>query len=123
MAEPKKKNELRLVRDDREKTERWQLEGYQKLDDNLVMYRRYLPVTKELNSIMIHVYDFSTYQQTTILDAKGYNSGGAAATTMQVTNFRDLGNKQAIKDAHRALSDLGGSPPCLNDVLGVPDLD
>lgn len=122
MAEAKRKSELRLVRDDqRDKSERWQLEGYQKLDDRLVMYRRYIPVTKELNSILIHVYDFNSYQMTAILDSKGYNSGGSASASMHVTNFRDLGNKQAVKDAHQALSDLGGEPPALNEVFGVPE--
>lgn len=123
MAEARKKQELRLVRDERESKEKWQLEGYQRLDDNIVMYRRYLPVTKELNAILLQIYDFNAYQQIIVLDSKGYNAGGGASGSMQVTNFRDLGNKRAIKDAHQALTDLGGTPPALNDVLGIPDND
>lgn len=117
MGEQQKK-ELRLVRDD---TAQWQYEGYQRLDDKLVMYRRYVPVTKELNSIMIQLFDFNSYLMTIVLDAKGYNSSNAS-TAMQVIPFKDIGNKQAILDAHQALSDLGGKPPSLSDVLGVPEL-
>jgi hypothetical protein len=109
-----KKKELKLVRDELQK---WRLEGYQKLDDNIVIYRRYLPVTKELSSIMIHMYDFASYQMTVILDSKGYNQG--IATAMQVIAFRDVGNKQAIRDAHQALTELEGAPPPLNQVLGI----
>lgn len=120
MALADKKKDLRLVRDEREK-ERWNFEGYQRLDDKLVMYRRYIPVTRELNSILMHVFDFNAYQTTVVIDTKGYDAGGAAAS-MQIINFRDYENKQAIRDAHRALVDLGGNPPPLSVVLGDPEL-
>lgn len=117
MAEQARR-ELRLVRDD---TAQWQFEGYQKLDDKLVIYRRYIPVTKELNSILIHLYDFNSYTLTIIVDAKGYNSS-STSSAMQVMHFRDLDNKQGIADAHQALADLGGTPPCLTEMLGIPTL-
>lgn len=107
------KKELKLVRDE---TAKWRLEGYQRLDDEVVFYRRYVPITKELNSILVQMYDFSSFLLTTILDAKGYNSA-TTANAMQVIPFRDIGNKQAIKDAHRALLELGGTPPALEKVL------
>ena len=114
MNEPPKK-ELKLVRDEMQK---WRLEGYQKLDDSIVIYRRYVPITKELSSILIHLYDFASYQMTVILDSKGYNAG-SVSTGMQVISFSEIGNKQAIRDAHQALSELGGTPPQLSQVLGV----
>jgi len=110
------KRQLRLVRDE---SAQWQFEGYQKLDDKLVIYRRYVPVTKELNSILIHLYDFNSYTLTMIIDSKGYNSS-STSSAMQVLHFRDLDNKQGIADAHQALEDLGGSPPCLTEMLGIP---
>lgn len=115
MVDGGKRKELKLVKDE---TAKWRLEGFQKLDDEIVFYRRYVPVTKELNSILIQVYDFSSYLLTTILDAKGYNTS-TTASAMQVIPFRDIGNKQAIKDAHQALIELGGSPPALDNVLGI----
>ncbi len=115
MIDGGKKKELKLIKDE---TAKWRLEGYQRLDDEIVFYRRYVPITKELNSILIQVYDFSAYTMTTILDAKGYNTS-TTASAMQVLTFRDIGNKQAIKDAHQALIELGGSPPPLEQVLGV----
>jgi hypothetical protein len=115
MTEESKRKELKLVRDE---TAKWRLEGYQKLDEEIVFYRRYVPITKELNSILIQIYDFSAYLMTTILDAKGYNTS-TTASAMQVMPFRDIGNKQAIKDAHQALLELGGTPPPLDHVLGI----
>jgi hypothetical protein len=115
MTDGVKKKELKLVKDE---TAKWRLEGYQKLDEEIVFYRRYIPVTKELNSILIQIYDFSSYLMTTILDAKGYNSS-TTASAMQVIAFRDIGNKQAIRDAHQALVELGGSPLPLEHVFGV----
>jgi hypothetical protein len=115
MVDGGKKKELKLVKDE---TAKWRLEGYQRLDEEIVFYRRYVPITKELNSILIQVYDFSAYLMTTILDAKGYNTS-TTASAMQVIPFRDIGNKQAIKDAHQALVELGGSPPPLEQVLGI----
>jgi hypothetical protein len=115
------KFEQRLVRDEKDKHERWQLEGFQRLDNKIVMYRRYVPVTRELNSILMQIYDFNAYQMTIVLDAKGYGSNGAAAA-MQVVGFSAVENKQALKDAHQALTDLGGNPPPISVVLGTPDL-
>lgn len=115
MTDGGKRKELKLVKDE---TAKWRLEGYQRLDDEIVFYRRYLPITKELNSILIQVYDFSSYLMTTILDAKGYNTS-TTASAMQVIAFKDIGNKQSIKDAHQALLELGGSPPPLEHVLGI----
>jgi hypothetical protein len=122
MAIADKKNDLRLVRDDKEKGERWNFEGYQRLDDRIVMYRRYVPVTRDLNSILMHVFDFNSNQTTVIVDTKGYDARGAA-TAMQIMHFSQYENKQAIKDAHRALTDLGGHPPSLGVILGDPDLE
>jgi hypothetical protein len=122
MSVTQKKNDLRLVRDDDRKTERWQLEGYQRMDDRIVMYRRYIPVTRELNTIMMQIFDFNSYQATVVIDTKGYDSKGAA-TALQVMGFSTFENKQAIKDAHQALCDLGGNPPPLSIVLGDPSLD
>ena len=122
MAVTERKNELRLVRDDKaDKGERWNFEGYQRLDDRMVMYRRYVPVTRDLNSILMHVFDFNAFQTTVIVDTKGYDAGGAA-TSLQLIHFSAYENKQAIKDAHRALTDLGGNPPPLSVIFGEPDL-
>jgi hypothetical protein len=115
MTDAGKKKELKLVRDE---TQKWRLEGYQKLDEGIVLYRRYIPVTKELNSILIQMYDFTSYQMTVILDAKGYNSG-TMASAMQVIPFADVGNKQALRDAHQALVELGGDPPPFEQVIGI----
>lgn len=123
MAVQERKNDLRLVRDDKaDKGERWNFEGFQRLDERMVMYRRYVPVTRDLNSILMHVYDFNSYQVTVIIDTKGYDARGAS-TAMQVIHFSAFENKQAIKDAHRALCDLGGNPTPLSVILGDPNLD
>ncbi|MEZ0261601.1 MAG: hypothetical protein ACAH80_11370 [Alphaproteobacteria bacterium] len=115
MADPGKKK-LKLV-DDFE-TASWRMEGWQKVDDDTVLHRRRIPVTGDRNGIMLQIFDFNTFQLTTIFDLKGYNTGELSGS-MQVIPFSQIENKQALKDAHQALTDLKGNPPHIDIVLGV----
>ncbi|MDE1153492.1 MAG: hypothetical protein PW788_13225 [Micavibrio sp.] len=90
--------------------------GYQKVDDQSVLYRRYLQLDGSRKPGLLQVFDFSTFQMTTLFEGKG-GSSGEYAVAMQITPFSQIENSQSIRDAHQALTDLGGSPPALDTVL------
>lgn len=115
MADPAKKK-LKLV-DDFE-TSSWRMDGWQKVDDTTVLHRRRVPITSDRQSVMVQIYDFNTFLMTTIVDTKGYNQGELSATS-QTISFSAIENKQALKDAHQALTELKGSPPHIDVVLDV----
>lgn len=115
MADPAKRK-LKLV--DEFETASWRMEGWQKIDDDTVLHRRRVPITSERKSTLIQIYDFNTFMMTTIVDAKGGGTGEFAVTS-QTIHFSAIENKQALKDAHQALTELKGSPPHIDVVLGV----
>jgi len=95
--------------------------GYQMIDDLTVLERKRLPVNVYNNSgaepwaVLITVYDFNSLQALTYVQ-QAYDSN---ARTPQVfrTHFSEIEGRQAIADAHRALTLLGGSPPPLETVM------
>lgn len=96
--------------------------GWQKMDDVTVLERKKIPVCVFSNSenalwgVMITIYDFSSFQTMTYVQ-QCFDSGARTPTAFR-THFSEIEGKQAIADAHRALTLLGGSPPPLDEVLG-----
>jgi len=90
--------------------------GYQKIDDETVLYRRYIQLDSSRKPGLLQIFDFSTFQMTTLLEGRGSNSG-EYALSMQVTPFSQIENSQSIRDAHQALTELGGTPPALENIL------
>lgn len=94
--------------------------GWQKVDELTVLERKAFPIvitTRGNDHAMVRmdVYDFSNYTVTT------YNmSNGDDCTHLPPVqrNFSDVEGKQCIRDAHRALVELGGCPPPLDEIMG-----
>lgn len=95
--------------------------GWQKVDDTTVLERKKIPVCVFSNNdnmiwgVWIRMYDFNAGQVLNYVQ-QCYDSN-ARTPEIQTLNFSDIENPQAIADAHRALTELGGHPPALEDVL------
>ncbi len=94
------------------------LTGYQKIDDNTVLYRRFVPMDQWRKASLMQIFDFTTYQMSTLVENRGGNTG-EYTTNMTVTPFSEIENKQGIRDAHQALVEQGGTPPALDQVLSL----
>ncbi|MBI1215843.1 MAG: hypothetical protein GC185_08505 [Alphaproteobacteria bacterium] len=100
--------------------------GYQKMDDLTVLERKKIPVVVYSNTdatpwaVMITVYDFNSFQTMTYVQ-QVYDSEARTPQVFQ-KDFSAVEGKQAIADAHRALTLLGGNPPPLDKVLGAGDI-
>lgn len=86
--------------------------GYQKIDDVTVAERKQIPLNDEVSAYLIYVYDFNTKIMATIIEQND------DIKTTELTPFAKV-DKQAIIDAHRALSSkkLRGTPPSLDEVF------
>lgn len=95
--------------------------GFQKLDDTTVLERKKIPVCVYSNTdnapwgVWIRIYDFQANQVLSYVQDV-YSNRFAPAT--QVMNFSSVENPAALRDAHRALVELGGNPAPLDDILG-----
>ncbi|MDI1227733.1 MAG: hypothetical protein PSY14_08620 [bacterium] len=94
--------------------------GYEKVDDMRVVERYFHPVLWSpfesgltTQAVVATLYDFKSFTAhiTTMTIDKSYNLQGAPSHA--IVSFRDFDNKQAIRDAHQALTQLGGEPPAL----------
>lgn len=97
-----------------------QQSGYEKVDDMRVVERYFHPIlwgrfeaAVTTQSVTTTLYDFKSFTAhiTTMTLDKSFTLQGAPSTT--IIPFRDFDNKQAIRDAHQALTQLGGEPPAL----------
>lgn len=95
--------------------------GWQMVDDTTVLERKKIPVCVFSNNdnmiwgVWIRVYDFNAGQVLNYVQ-QCYDSN-ARSPEIQTMHFSEVENPQAILDAHRALTELGGHPPALEDVL------
>lgn len=99
--------------------------GWQKVDDTTVLERKKIPFfatwyDTELYTIQVTVYDFLKFEVSTSTQREDHikNKEGEPAKTY-VKAFSEMEGKQAIRDAHRALTDLKGSPPPLDEIYGI----
>ncbi len=97
-----------------------QQSGYEKVDEMRVLERYFHPVlwgrfeaAVTTQAVTVTLYDFKSFTAhvTTMTIDKSFNLQGAPSTA--IIPFRDFDNKQAIRDAHQALTQLGGEPPAL----------
>lgn len=95
--------------------------GWQMVDDTTVLERKKIPVCVFSNSdnepwaVWIRMYDFNAAQVLNYVQ-QCYDAS-ARTPEMSVMSFSQIENPQCIADAHRALRELGGQPPALEDVL------
>lgn len=101
--------------------------GWQKMDDTTVLERKKLPILFYSNTdaerwgVIVTVYDFNSFQSITYVQ-HAYDNEAKTPSVFR-THFSEIENKQCVLDAHRALTELGGSPPPLEDVQGMLRLD
>ena len=98
--------------------------GYEKIDSDRVLERYFAPISYELYGEGAKAYAMTT----TVFDFKSFT---ATVTTQQVSQrlepltepaaaiipFSAFENKMAIEDAHQALTELGGAPAPIEDLL------
>lgn len=95
--------------------------GWQKVDDTTVLERKKIPVCVFSNSnetiwgVWIRMYDFNAAQVLNYVQ-QCYDSS-ARTPDSTIIPFSQIENPQCIVDAHRALRELGGHPPALEDIL------
>lgn len=93
--------------------------GYEKVDETTVLERKRVPVTLakggDYVAYIVTVFDFKQRLLTHLARDQYQN------TTFPPTyrNFSDVEGKEAILDAHRALVLLGGTPPPIEEILGI----
>jgi hypothetical protein len=100
--------------------------GYQKIDDDRVLERYFVPVVLNAYSdksvdrtqAVTTVYDFKSFMATVYTTALNPNLS-IAGETQVMTPFSAIENKQAVLDARRALIELGGHPAEVEDYLNV----
>jgi hypothetical protein len=99
--------------------------GWQKVDDTTVLERKRIPyyadwTEGEIHTVQTTVYDFLKYEVTTTSQREDHitSKEGEPARTY-VRSFSEIEGKQAIRDAHRALTELGGTPPPLDEIQGI----
>ncbi len=93
--------------------------GYQKVDDLTVLERKLIPVfvvPGKTDHIVIQtdVYDFNDYSVTHY--ALAYGKDDVFQPPVR-EKFSEVEGKQSIRDAHRALVELGGNPPAIDEIM------
>ncbi|MDD9900322.1 MAG: hypothetical protein OXT65_05025 [Alphaproteobacteria bacterium] len=97
--------------------------GYQKVDDTTVLERKHIPICRYTDSestpwaVHISVDDFKSLLVTTYVQ-NAYDSGNKQPQ-VHFRNFSEVEGKQAIKDPHRALTELGGTPAPLDEIMDI----
>jgi hypothetical protein len=94
--------------------------GYQKVDDTTVLERKIIPLaiaSTVSDQILMRtdVYDFNNFTVTSYTVRLGHSDAPFRESPSR--NFSDIEGKQCIRDAHRALTELGGSPPPLDEIM------
>jgi hypothetical protein len=117
MVNARDERKLKLVTDFNENSDQ---RGWQKVDELTVIERKIVPMfsVSSENSVVlkIDIYDFNKYEVTGVVKQMPHHEGMNAAVT--VRSFTEVEGKQSIRDAHRALVALGGTPPPLDEVMG-----
>ena len=93
--------------------------GYVKVDDLTVLERKLIPImtsdrNPDLAVLRIDVYDFNNYTVTNYSKSIG---GTEEPLSHTMRDFSQIEGKNAIRDAHRALVELGGCPPSLDEIM------
>ena len=100
--------------------------GYEKVDDMRVLEPYFLPVlwlqtdprvTTQL--VTVTLFDFKSFTATITtqpLDRSMNLQGGVDSTLVPFSAFE---NKDALREAHRALTELGGTPPPLEQITSL----
>ncbi|MDE1153494.1 MAG: hypothetical protein PW788_13235 [Micavibrio sp.] len=97
--------------------------GFQMVDDMTVLERKPVPVfagatpDKDVNAVMIHIYDFKNLELTTYVQQVS-STGESPAPNVFMRPFRDLNSGYGIAQARAALEQLGGNPPPLEQIPG-----
>lgn len=94
--------------------------GYQKVDALTVIERKLIPLLPSAKKsdqgvLRVDVYDFNNFTVTSYSLHVGLEDQRLSERTR---DFSDVQGKQSIRDAHRALVELGGSPPPLDEIMG-----
>ena len=96
--------------------------GYEKVDDERVLERYFHPLIWQrfetgvtAQQVTVTLYDFKSFTATVSTQTLDKNLSLQGEVTHHIIPFSQFENRQAIRDAHRALEELGGSPPALED--------
>ena len=74
--------------------------------------------TNHHNRSIARIFNFKAAQVTTI--AREWISGSAGNTIhsqLDVRNFSEIDSKDEIREMHKKLVELGGTPPAIDDIL------
>ncbi len=124
MAEPKKLKLIEAFNATKGFRSMAMQSGYEKIDSDRVLERYFAPVIYALYGDSVKSFSMTT----TVFDFKSYL---ATVTTQQISGsfepltepssaivpFSGFENKTAIEDAHQALTQLGGDPGSIEDIL------
>ncbi len=100
--------------------------GYEKVDDSRVLERYFHPILWQrlepqvtTQQVTATLYDFKSFTATvtTMTLDKNFNLQGGIS--QNVIPFSTFENKMALRDAHRALQELGGDPPPIDDFASL----
>ena len=99
-------------------------DGYEKVDSDRVIERFFYPLRwrsfdkmQMETEVVVTLYDFKSFTATETretINRSGEVIGGPSHTVIPFSAFE---NKQAIADAHRALTELGGEPASIEALL------
>lgn len=100
--------------------------GYEKVDDMRVLERYFHPVLWQQTDprvttqlVTVTLFDFKSFTATITtqpLDRSMNLQGGVDSTLVPFSAFE---NKDALREAHRALTELGGTPPPLEQITSL----
>ncbi|MEZ0261600.1 MAG: hypothetical protein ACAH80_11365 [Alphaproteobacteria bacterium] len=101
--------------------------GWQKVDDTTVLERKKIPYyatwfDSDIYALQVTVYDFLKFEVTTMIQREDRIKGNDKESPdpqTYVKSFSEVEGKQAIRDAHRALTELKGNPPPLEEIYGL----
>ena len=98
--------------------------GYEKIDDDRVLERYFAPVMYELYSnnaksfaVTTTLFDFKAFQATVTTQQVDMQLKPLTEPASAIVPFSAFENKMAIEDAHQALTELGGTPCSIEDIL------
>ncbi len=93
-------------------------ESFDKDNDYTLVRNTTYIATGNHNRSIAHIFNFKSAQVTTV--AREWISGSAGNTIhsqLDVRNFSEIDGKDEIRDMHKKLVSLGGTPPAIDDIL------
>ncbi len=104
--------------------------GYELIDHERVLERvvysqDYFSSAEKFNDLatgyvrVTMAYDFKAFEVRTVTTLTKQRTSTVVHTDITTKPFSQIENKQAIIDAHRALTELGGTPPPLEDIIRI----